>query len=205
MKRLWTPELDVVLRELCDGQEKLPAAAIAIVLTKRFRLVPRLTKGAVVSRVSRLKAVDPSWRLPIIANPRGPQLQPDPDNDNDEIANDNEIILPPPRQEPPPLPDNRLTLFEDEFPDDQGVLLANAAIADCRMPLNDPGRGNMINLRVCGEPSVRWRGTTGYCLSCYQLMYGAKFKRNTFVLRSIDAIKSFQRGQANETRQAKNG
>lgn len=149
----WDGKKDEQLLALCKATEALSAAKIAQRLSDRFG--ETISRQAVIGRAKRL-----SIPLPRSERSPAPVAETEP-----TVALPPVIVRPKVTYEPPPLPKERVLLVSDG--DETGVLLINAAERDCRFPLNDPERGRMIELRVCGEPAVKGR----YCADCYEKLY----------------------------------
>lgn len=183
----WDDDWDLRLHELC-AQTKLAAREMAIILNVEFRITPPLTRDAVKRRALRIGAdlPLPSPQEAAMSSPLRFQI---PSEYDDGTVNP----MPPINRlfEPPRISRERLILFDDPNPDAPGVLLANAASGDCRRPLNNPPRGRMIDLRVCGEPVTRMRGETGYCDDCFRTVYGGVSLCGIFVHRSFDEMKAW--------------
>jgi hypothetical protein len=148
----WSGEKDEFLLALCKSAEALSAAKIAARLSDRFG--ETISRQAVIGRAKRLS-------VPLPRSERSPAPVPDEKPTTPPAL----VQRPKVTYVPPPLPKERMVLVEDQH--EIGVLLINAAERDCRFPLNDPVRGRMIELRVCGEPAVKGR----YCAACYEKLY----------------------------------
>jgi hypothetical protein len=145
----WDAKKDALLGELCASSEKLSASKIAGVLSQKLQV--KVSRQAVICRAIRLGILLPRSKAsrPKPVSPPNPSI----------------LIRPRPSYEPPPLPRERGSILAE--PDEPGVYLVNAAASDCRFPINNPPSGQMIQLRVCGEPVVEGP----YCPACQRKVY----------------------------------
>jgi hypothetical protein len=149
---VWTEEQDTLLEQLCASGEKLSTPVIAKIITDRFAIVPPLSRAAIVGRARRRDI-----KLPLPRNGDGPKIEDDEELKSQHSAVVTRILVASQQRQPYRhywLPEPALS---------PGLFLLNAGDGDCRWPINDPGLGRMIELRVCGQPT---KAGNSYCPAC---------------------------------------
>jgi hypothetical protein len=154
---VWTEEQDNLLKELCASDQKLSAPTIAKIITETFEIIPPLSRAAVIGRARRRKIT-----LPLPRKWGGVKWPPTDTGEPDVILRPKPVDVP----RSSFASDERLPYRDDFLPEPvfgDGIFLINAGLRDCRWPINDPPKGQMLSLRVCGEATEEG---SSYCPAC---------------------------------------